>query len=481
MFEKIPPLQLYNSLSKKEEVFVPISTREVLMYTCGPTVYNSPHIGNYRAYIFADSLRRTLVALGYNVKQVINLTDVDDKTIKKSQELGITLEQLGKKYEEEFYIGREALSLLPAYRYPRATDYINEMQKIILQLLDKRFAYKTEDGSIYFKVASDPDYGQLVHIDKNEIKENAGGRMTSDEYEKDSIQDFALWKAWEQTDGVVGWNFPLKKPILKGLFGFPKDFIHTRGRPGWHIECSAMARATLGESIDIHTGGVDNMFPHHENEIAQSECANGKKFSNFFVHSEHLLVDGKKMAKRDGNVYSLDDLKNNGIHSLAYKLFLYQTHYRSPANFTWDAVNGAQTLLRRMYEKFALLLYTNIGNVDQSIYKQFLSKMVDNLNTAEAISNFNLLIDNITLIEADKLATILACDKVLGLGFDEYYTKNKHNFIHSEISEIVKERNMARENKDYLKSDKLRLQLNQKGYMVIDTKDGSIVAIDPLF
>ncbi len=455
-------IKLYNSLTKKLEEFNPISKDgAVSMYTCGPTVYNTPHIGNYRAYIFADILRRAIESNGYTVHQVINLTDVDDKTIKKSIELGIKLNNLTEKYEQEFYNGRNELLLLPAYKYPRATGSIDMMVEIIKELLAKDFAYKAEDGSVYFRVSSDGAYGRLVAIDKDKLKENASGRMNADEYDTESPQDFALWKAWDENDGEVFWETDLGK-----------------GRPGWHIECSAMAKEFLGETIDIHTGGVDNMFPHHENEIAQSECASGKTFSNFFLHCEHLLIDGKKMAKRDGNFLMIDDLKERGVNPLSYKYFLYGTHYRTQANLTWDGLYAAQTTLTRMYEKFIGVMYENPGEINAEYLGNVKASLNNDLNTAEALATFIALLDDTKITAESKLATALEIDKILGLGFTEYSRIDKT--LPEEIRIISRDRDTARLEKDYTKSDELREQLNGLGYIVIDNKDNSVIAKNPL-
>lgn len=455
-------IKFFNSLTKKIEEFVPQnSDNNVSIYTCGPTIYNTPHIGNYRAYIFADILRRTLESYNYNVKQVINLTDVDDKTVKKSIELNLPLIEFTKKFEQDFYEGRSELKLLPATHYTRATDSIPKMIEIIELLLEKGFAYISSDNSVYFKVSSDKNYGQLVDIDPNNLKANASGRIDVDEYTTENIQDFALWKAWDENDGSVKWPSPW------GL-----------GRPGWHIECSAMAREFIGGIIDIHTGGIDNMFPHHENEIAQSECAYGHQFSRFFMHNNHLMIDGKKMAKSDGNFLMLSDFTAKGINPLSYKYFLYGTHYRSPANMTWDALSGAQTTLMRMYEKFILLMNVQTGIVNEEYLNKIKNALANDLNTAEAIAVFIELFDDVEINDNDKLVTILNLDNILGLGFNEYYNKDKT--LPLDILEIIKERENARSNKDYTKSDELRDLLNNKNYLVIDTKESSIVVINPL-
>ncbi|MBP6931102.1 MAG: cysteine--tRNA ligase, partial [Candidatus Pacebacteria bacterium] len=294
------PLKLKNTLTKTEEVFEPINKDSVSLYTCGPTVYNYPHIGNYRAYIFGDILKRTLSYLGYNVKHIMNITDIDDKTIRDSIAEGKTLAEFTEFYTQEFYKDIEAIHIVRAEKYTKATDYIDEMVKMIETLIEKGFAYKGDDGSVYFDIAKDTEYGKLSHFTLSDLKENAKGRMSADEYDKENAQDFALWKAWDENDGEVFWETSLGK-----------------GRPGWHIECSAMSIAELGDHIDIHTGGVDNMFPHHENEIAQSECATGHQFVKYWMHNEHLMVDGKKMSKSAGNFYTLRDIEKLGITPMA--------------------------------------------------------------------------------------------------------------------------------------------------------------------
>jgi len=284
-------LEIYNTLSKKKEIFKPIHGNKVGLYTCGPTVYNYPHIGNYRAYIFADILKRYLKYSGYEVKHVMNLTDVDDKTIRDSQKENKSLKEFTEFYTKSFFNDCEMLNIVSADIYTKATDYINEMVKIIDNLLEKGYAYKTEDGSVYFDIHKDKEYGKLSHFKLSDLKENAEGRLKKDNYEKENAGDFVLWKAWSETDGEVFWQTQLGK-----------------GRPGWHIECSAMSMSNLGESFDLHTGGVDNIFPHHENEIAQSECVTGKPFVKYFMHNEHLLINNDKMSKSFGTFYILKDL-----------------------------------------------------------------------------------------------------------------------------------------------------------------------------
>src|SRR3989344_565745 len=284
-------IKFYNTLTREKENFSPINKNEVLFYSCGPTVYNYPHIGNYRAYIFADTLKRVLLYNGYKVKHIMNLTDIDDKTIRDSQKEGKTLKEFTEFYTKEFFKDIKSLNILEPTKFTKATDYIDEMVNITKKLLEKDLAYKSEDGSVYFNIRKFKNYGKLSRLELENQKENASGRIKTDEYDKENAQDFALWKAWDKEDGDVFWETDLGK-----------------GRPGWHIECSAMSMKNLGEQIDLHTGGVEDIFPHHENEIAQSEGATGVKFVKYWMHNEWVLVREKKMAKTDQNFYTLKDL-----------------------------------------------------------------------------------------------------------------------------------------------------------------------------
>ncbi|MEM7819165.1 MAG: cysteine--tRNA ligase, partial [Candidatus Aenigmatarchaeota archaeon] len=286
-------LKLFNTLTRKKEVFKPIKKNEVRMYTCGPTVYDFAHIGNFRTYVWQDILKRWLLFKGFKVKHVMNLTDIDDKTIKGAREQGISLREFTEKYIKAFFEDSKTLNLLPADVYPRATEHIREIVELIKILIEKGYAYKGEDGSIYYDISKFKDYGKLSKLKIKELK--AGARVKSDSYTKEEAYDFALWKAWDPEDGEVFFETEIGK-----------------GRPGWHIECSAMSMKYLGETFDIHTGGVDLIFPHHENEIAQSEAATGKKFVNYWLHAEHLIVEGRKMSKSLGNFYTLRDLLAKG-------------------------------------------------------------------------------------------------------------------------------------------------------------------------
>ncbi len=391
-------LELYNTLSREQEVFEPRNPNLVGLYTCGPTVYSYAHIGNWRAYVFADLLKRTLIYRGYFVKHVMNITDVEDKIIKAVHAQEKSLKELTEFFTEQFYKDRDILNILPADLYTKATEYIPDMVTLIETLLVKDFAYKADDGSVYFSLKKDENYGKLSHFKLSDLKENAEGRMKNDEYDKENAQDFVLWKAWTREDGEIFWETSLGK-----------------GRPGWHIECSAMSMKNLGESFDIHTGGVDNIFPHHENEIAQSECATGKDFAKYFLHNEHLLVDGKKMAKSLGNFYTLEDLIGKGIDPIAFRMWLYTSNYSTRTNFTMEAVKGTQTALERLKKAFSAL-GDDVGAVNTDYKTRFIEYMDDNLNTAKALSLVWEILKNKELSSAEKKATLLDFDKVFGFG-----------------------------------------------------------------
>ncbi|MBI4140272.1 cysteine--tRNA ligase, partial [Candidatus Woesearchaeota archaeon] len=326
-------LKFYNTLSRKKESFKPIVAGHAGMYTCGPTVYNYPHLGNYRAYIFGDLLKRYLLYKCFKIKHVMNLTDVDDKTIRDSQKECISLKEFTERYAKAFFEDLQALNILPADIYPKATEHIAEMVGIIEKLLHGGFAYKGEDSSVYYKIGMFKKYGQLANIVVEQLEAGASGRVKKDEYDKEHVRDFALWKAWTPDDGDVFWETSLGK-----------------GRPGWHIECSAMSMKYLGSHFDIHTGGVDLIFPHHQNEIAQSEPMTGEKFVNYWLHNDWLLVDGQKMSKSLGNFYTLRDVLAKGYSSVAIRYLLLSTHYRQQLNFTFEGLDAAKNSLQRLWD-----------------------------------------------------------------------------------------------------------------------------------
>ena len=451
-------LKFYNTLTREKEDFSPIDSKEVRMYTCGPTVYNYPHIGNYRAYIFADTLKRVLMYEGFNVKHIMNLTDIDDKTILGSQKEEKTLKKFTEFYTQEFLKDIKSLNILNPTKFTKATDYIEQMVGIIKKLMKNKLAYKSADNSIYFNIKKFKNYGKLSHLVLENQKENASGRIKTDEYEKDNAQDFALWKAWDKKDGEVFWETELGK-----------------GRPGWHIECSAMSMSNLGEQIDIHTGGVDNIFPHHENEIAQSEGVTEKQFVKYWMHNEWVLVDQKKMAKSFNNFYTLKDITDRKIDPIAYRFWLLMANYRTRVNFVWEALEGSEIALKRLYKLYIELPASEladrgdeIGKIDTKYQQKFKEYLEDDLDTPRALSLLWDVLKDETISPADKKATILDFDKVLGLGFENL----KEEIIPEEIIKLAEEREQARLKKDFKKSDELRDKINSLGYEIEDSFGG---------
>lgn len=383
-------IRFHNTLSGRLEEFRPINPPEVSMYTCGPTVYDYPHIGNWRAYVFEDLLKRFLLAGGFRVKHVMNLTDVDDKTIRGAGALGVGLAEYTQKYIEAFFRGLETLNILKADHYPRATEHIPEMTAIIKTLLDKGYGY-VKDGSVYFSIARFPSYGRLAKISLEDLK--PGSRGDADEYDKESVHDFALWKKAKPGE-----------PFWETEFG--------PGRPGWHIECSAMSSKYLGWTFDIHCGGVDNIFPHHENEIAQSEAASGRKFVNYWLHCHHLVVDGEKMSKSKGNVHTLESLMEKGADPMDIRFLLLSTHYRKMVNFTFKALEQARAARRRLAD-FLSDLETATGGgpvgdeVEDLVGKAregFFEGLSDDLNISAALASiFELVSETNRLKDGGRL------------------------------------------------------------------------------
>lgn len=447
-------LQLYNTLTHTIEPFIPQKAGYVSFYSCGPTVYNFAHIGNMRAYIFADTVKRVLLYSGYSVNHTMNYTDVEDKIIIQATHTNTSLRDLTTPYIEAFQEDISSVNIVPATNYTKATDYIEDMVSMIEKLLENNCAYRADDGSIYFDVEKDPAYGKLVTIEKEQLKKNATGRMKSDEYDKDSAQDFALWKAWTESDGAIFWETRIGK-----------------GRPGWHIECSAMARATLGETIDIHSGGVDNIFPHHENEIAQSECSSGKTFSNFFIHNEHMQVEGRKMSKSLGNFFTMRDIIKKGFDPLAFRYWLLTSHYRTQINFSFSTLEASQIAFRKLQSiVMDLSIYTN-GTILETEKELFIRSLHDDVGTPEALSRIWLMIKNTSYSKADLYATIVDFDRALGLGLS-LLTKE---IIPENILALMLQRDNARNAKDWESSDRLRTELEQAGYVVRDTENGTQV------
>ncbi len=457
-------LRIYNTASRSKEEFVPMEPGRVRMYTCGPTIYNFAHIGNFRAYMFEDLLRRYLKFRGYQVTQVMNLTDVEDKLIRTCRETGEPLKTITTRYAQAFFEDLDTLGIERAEHYPAATDHIPEMIEIIKKLREKGHTYES-NGSIYFRLSSFPKYGQLSHMDMTQLRDGASGRVDSDEYEAEDARDFALWKAWDPDDGDVFWETELGK-----------------GRPGWHIECSAMSMKYLGESFDIHCGGIDNMFPHHENEIAQSECATGKTFVRYWLHNAHLVVDGKKMSKSLGNFFTLRDLLGRNMDPLAIRYLLIATHYRQPSNFTFEALEAAAQALRRIRD-FRIRLGEVRGNgndlnsVCEACENAFIEAMDDDLNIAAALAalfdfirDVNKLVDEGGVGEKgarNALALLDRLNAVTGL-----FAPPMEDSAPQAVLDLVMERQQARRNKDFARADAIRKQLLDEGWVIEDTADG---------
>lgn len=450
-------VKLFNTLTRKIEEFVPLNPPEVGMYTCGPTVYDYMHIGNLRTFIFSDILRKTLLANGYQVIAVENITDIDDKIVKRAKEKNLSMEELAEEYTNFFLQDLGKLNILPADVNPRATKHIQGMIKYTEHLIKKGFAYVEKDGSVYFDISKFSDYGKLSQLDKRQLK--SGTRILSDEYTKDNVQDFALWKATESNE--IGYDSP---------WG--------RGRPGWHIECSVMSQEYLGETFDIHAGGIDLLFPHHENEIAQSEAKTGQKFANYFIHGEHLLVDGAKMSKSLGNFHRLKDLEERGLDPLSFRYLVLTAHYRDKLNFTWQSLEAAQNALDNLREEIrAWPSYTKAseGLLQQpkTIVVQFWQKFMEaannDLNMPQALAVLWKMVKS-DLSSSDKAATLLKMDKVLGLKLDEYL--GKPLLIPSEVKKLVEEREKIRKNEEFERADQLRKEIKKLGFEVEDTPSG---------
>ncbi len=456
-------MKFYNTLTRCQEEFREIEKGRIGLYTCGPTVYDYPHIGNFRSYVFEDLVKRYFIFLGYRVTHVMNITDIDDKTIRKANELGVPLAEVTQKYIDAFHADLRTLNVLPADVYPRATGHIPEMLDLISTLLQKGFAYE-KDGSVYFSIERFPEYGRLANLDRASLKPGASAAVDADEYEKEAVQDFVLWKG--KKPGEPSWPAP---------FG--------EGRPGWHIECSAMSMKYLGPHFDIHMGGVDNIFPHHENEIAQSEAANGQAFVNYWLHCQHLVIDNKKMSKSLGNFYTLGDLLGRGCDPMAVRYLLISTHYRKLLNFTLDSLEMAgQALARVKNFVFSLKNVQADGEADPELaaavaasLKAFSENMADDFNVSgalgvmfELISEINPRLNALTRADAavvlsymERLNTVLG---VLELG--------DQGPLAAVIETRIALRETARREKNFARADEIRAELKEQGIILLDTPAG---------
>lgn len=449
----------YNVLSRKKEKFKPLKNKMVKFYACGPTVYDFVHIGNLKTYIFEDVLRRALKYNGYKVKQAMNITDVEDKIIKRAKAENKNISEITEFYTEEFFKDIKKLNIESAEIYPKATEHIKEMLDIVKILMKEGAAYKGKDGSIYFDISKFKNYGKLSGLKKKEML--TGARIEADEYSKKEAQDFVLWKS--RKDNEPFWPSP---------FG--------NGRPGWHIECSAMSMKHLGKTFDIHAGAVDLIFPHHENEIAQSEASTGKKFVNYWIEGEHLLVGGQKMSKSLKNFYTLKDIETKGFKPLSFRYFALGAHYRKKLNFTWEALKAAENGLENLYSASAEIREAagkektakSAKNKTASDYeKKFNEAISDDLNTPKALAAMWGAIRDKNLPALEKLNLLDMFDNVFGLRLRQNASRKKEA-ISKEVNDLMAERERFRVNKQFIQSDALRKKIEALGYAVEDTKNG---------
>ena len=468
------PLRLHNTLTRAIDPFIPLQPGRASLYTCGPTVYNYAHIGNFRTFLFEDLLRRWLEASGYDVFHVMNLTDVDDKTIKGAGAAGVPLREHTEKFARAFFEDRDYLRILPAHAYPKATEFVAPMVALVESLLRKGVAYKGEDGSVYFAIARFPTYGRLSHLDVRSIR--PGARVAADDYNKEDVRDFALWKAAKPEDEASGaaWDSP---------WG--------RGRPGWHLECSAMAKRYLGDTLDIHAGGADLIFPHHEDEIAQSEGANGVLFSRFWCHGEFLLTEGVKMAKRLGNVANIQGLREAGISAAAIRHFIFSVHYRKQLNLTEEALDASQAAVRRVgafAERLARATGGTPGLVEaaEQLERDATAALFDDLNAPEAmgalfefIRRANAELDAAAGVggeggDSGALARARSAfelvNGVLDVVPDEAAVSDE---LGAWVEERISARGAARRQRDFSAADAIRRELEERGIAIEDTPQGT--------
>ena len=461
-------IRLFNTYSRELEEFHPLDPagREVKVYTCGPTVYSHAHIGNFRAYLFEDLLQRHLELRDFKVRRVMNITDVDDKTIRGSREAGVPLAEFTAPFKQAFFEDLDTLRIKRADSFPEATDpsHIAAMIEMIKTLMARGLAYQADDKSVYFRINKFPEYGRLAHFDLSELRST--GRVKSDEYDKEHVGDFALWKAWDEEDGPVKWESPWGS-----------------GRPGWHIECSAMATQLLGEQLDIHCGGVDNIFPHHEAEIAQTEGCTGKKFVRYWMHCAHLMVDGQKMAKSLGNFFTLRDVLAKGYSGREVRYALMRVHYRAPLNFTWEGMEEARQAIGRVDDWVRRLRERAEENAQRLTPAQcpteessgFEDALAEDLNISGALGVlFETIRETNRALDLGNLDSSAASswlkwweriDRVLAIGGEE-------SVLPAEIAALGEARMQARLAKDWRKSDELRDEIAARGWEARDTKDG---------
>lgn len=463
-------LKIFNTLTRQLEDFIPLDRKgkNVGMYCCGPTVYDYAHIGNWRTFVFADLVRRYLEFKGYNVRHVMNITDVDDKIIRRVKETGIPLKEYTSKYEAAFFEDMAALNCKLPHHTPRATEHIKEMQELISKLLQRGIAYQSADGTIWFSIQryqqAGGKYGKLVKLNFDKMR--VGSRVINDEYDKESFADFALWKARTPEDGDVYWESPWGE-----------------GRPGWHIECSAMSTKWLGLCFDLHLGGEDLIFPHHEDEIAQSEGTGlykeNQQFVKYWLHGAHLLVEGKKMSKSLGNFYTLRDLFKKKYNGREVRYLLLSAHYREPLNFTLEGLNSARAAILRIDECIGKLKEISNNNTSVNhteVVTEFENALDNDLNIPagwavvfEWVRNLNKKIQDNSLTPPEAASELASWEKINSvLGITVQYETNAP----PEILDLVEKRQQARKNKDYATADAIRIELRSKGWWIDDTPKG---------
>ena len=460
--------RLFNTMSRTVERFAPADGATVRVYTCGPTVYNPAHLGNFRTFLFEDLLRRVIRLRGWGIEQVMNLTDVDDKIIKRASEQGKTIREVTEPVIAIFHADRKFLRIENAEHYPKATDYIPQMIALVERLIARGVAYHAEDGSVYFAIGRFPGYGRLSRLDTREIK--AGARVAQDDYTKEHAQDFAVWKAAKPEDERAGaaWDSP---------WG--------RGRPGWHLECSAMAIDLIGETFDLHCVGIDLIFPHHEDEIAQSEAATGVEFSRHWAHGEFLLTDGAKMAKRVGNVETVDNLREQGISPAAVRHFVFSTHYRKQLNLSGEAIEASSSAVGRVRD-FAVRLATETGGTPglaeaaRHAEQAARAALFDDLNAPEAMAALFTFItagnreldrqgtDVDALGEARRVLGVL--NGVLDVVPDD---AGPDPALAAWVDERIAARAAARRVRDFSAADAIRAELEGRGVAIEDTAAGT--------
>lgn len=457
-------LKLRNTLTREDERVRPGDEKTLRFYCCGPTVYGPAHIGNLRTFVLQDVFRRVVEFLGMETCHVRNITDVDDKTIRESQKTGLPLAEFTGKWRSKFEADCEALNILPPAHTPSAVAHIEDQIALIQKLIDTDHAYADGNGSVYYRIDSFAEYGKLSRLNLSGARQNASARLNDDdEYGKESWQDFVLWKAWKPEDGPNQWDSPWGP-----------------GRPGWHIECSAMSMRYLGDSFDLHSGGVDLIFPHHENEIAQSEAATGKPFVRHWFHVAHLRVDGEKMSKSLGNLFVLDEVLDRGYSPAALRYLLLSGHYRQALNFTWESLAGAENSLKRILGftselGAAALADADYRSLETDVFKPALQALCEDLNTPKALGALNTALQALkgdTSLEQAAICRDLGrILQLLGLPAKREQVSGEAA-IPDEVEALAQQRQEARVVRDWTEADKLRASLLEKGWEVRDTSDG---------